>query len=143
MTDTNGTILESLRRRRREIEAQKDELIVLWEHLNGVIEDDEHAGSFNKLLKDTKEQITKLREKNAPGLTEFIRYLFNSQSEKKWRRVSLMAEATSASVRTKGNLGNNIYSVLQRLMGQNEIEPGGSPRKRWYRKKQTVDNLIE
>ena len=141
MTDTNGTILESLRRRRREIEAQKDELIVLWEHLNGVIEDYERSGRFDKLLEDTKKGIVKL--KKAPGLTEFIRYLFNTQSEKKWRRVSLMAEATSASVRTKGNLGNNIYSVLQRLMGQNEIEPGGSPRKRWYRKKQTVDNLIE
>ena len=141
MTDTNGTILESLRRRRREIEAQRDELTFLWEHLNVVIEDYERSGRFDKLLEDTKKGIVKL--KKAPGLTEFIRYLFNTQSEKKWRRVSLMAEATSASVRTKGNLGNNIYSVLQRLMGQNEIEPGGSPRKRWYRKKQTVDNLIE
>ena len=141
MTDTNGTILESLRRRRREIEAQRDELTSFWEHLNVVIEDYERSGRFDKLLEDTKKGIVKL--KKAPGLTEFIRYLFNSQSEKKWRRVSLMAEATSASVRTKGNLGNNIYSVLQRLMGQNEIEPGGSPRKRWYRKKQTVDNLIE
>lgn len=141
MTDTNGTILESLRRRRREIEAQRDELTSFWEHLNVVIEDYERSGRFDKLLEDTKKGIVKL--KKAPGLTEFIRYLFNTQSEKKWRRVSLMAEATSASVRTKGNLGNNIYSVLQRLMGQNEIEPGGSPRKRWYRKKQTVDNLIE
>ncbi|MEE9167244.1 MAG: hypothetical protein V3U24_07280 [Candidatus Neomarinimicrobiota bacterium] len=130
---TNGNVLRTLRERRNQILHQVQDFQSLLDSLNNVIDDLEVTGDQSKLTELT-ESVEEAQD--APKLTEFIRQLFDSQPDKKWKKSVIMAEVLSGIVDTSAkSLGANVNSVLKRMETQNEIEWEGIPRKRWYRKK--------